>query len=211
MDNIMERFTGITEWVYFLLVVQILWLIGVIVGAVVIGLIPSTVAVFALARQRIQGEDVKLNKEFWKFYKENLFKVQLQGYIWVVFGIFLYYDIRLLFSFQQIATSIIAAILVSMLILYLLSSMLILPIKVHYNLSVLNEIRLPLFISVTMPYIAIGLISSTIVLYFIATYIPILFALTGVSLTAILYTKCSFFAFEKLQKTGFLRVEDNSV
>ena|SRR5690625_535474 len=211
MDNIMDRFMTLSQWIYFLFMVQLLWFIGVIVGVAVMGIIPSTVAVFALVRQRLQGADVAIHKEFWRYYKENLFKTQIQGYLWIIFGIFLYYDIRLLFSFQSLSTSIIAAIFVSVLILYLLASMLIFPIQVHYHLSVFNRIRLPLFISITMPHIAIGLILSTIVLYVIATYIPILFTLIGVSLTALLYTKCSFFAFEKLQKSGFLKMETHSV
>lgn len=209
MEGIMDRFMVISQWIYFLFIVQMLWLVGIIIGFLVIGLIPSTLAVFALVRQRLQVGDVNINKEFWRHYKSNLFKAQLQGYLWVLLGLFLYYDIRLLFNYQHIITSIFAAVFVGVLIIYLLSSMLLIPIQVHYNLSMFNRIRLTLLISITMPPIALGLSFSTIILYFIATYIPILFALTGVSLAALCYTKCSFFAFEKLQKTGFLRIENN--
>lgn len=205
-----ERFNTISEWVYFFLIVQVLWIIGVMLGGVILGIFPATYAMFAVVRKRIQDGDVSVNREFWKIYKSSFLKVQIQSWIWVLIGVFIYYDVRLLFSYQQVLTTIFAVIFVSVLIVYLLVSMLLIPIYNHYELTAFNRIRLASMIAIMLPYISIGLGVSTIGIYLLVTHLPVLFVFFGISLTAYLYTMMATFAFNKVEEKGFIVLESNA-
>ncbi|QUW23309.1 DUF624 domain-containing protein [Sporosarcina sp. Marseille-Q4063] len=205
MEQIMGRFTVISEWIYLLFVIQMFWLIGAVIGLGLFGIIPSTLAMFAVFRKRLQDGDVDIIKTFWNTYRTMFFKSQLTGLFWILLGLFLYYDIRILFNYQNTFGFIIGAILISVLLIYLLATMILMPMNVHYEMTSSNRVRLSVMIAITMPHISIGLTLSTILVYFIATYIPILFLLCGISLAAFLYMKCSQNAFTKVEATGYIR------
>jgi uncharacterized membrane protein YesL len=201
----MGRFAVISEWIYLLFVIQMFWLVGAVIGLGLFGIIPSTLAMFAVFRKRLQDGDVDIIKTFWNAYRTMFFKSQLTGLFWILLGLFLYYDIRILFNYQNTFSFIIGAILISVLLIYLLATMILMPMNVHYEMTSSNRVRLSVMIAITMPHISIGLTLSTVLIYFIATYIPILFLLCGISLAAFLYMKCSQNAFIKVEATGYIR------
>jgi uncharacterized membrane protein YesL len=201
----MGRFAVISEWIYLLFVIQMFWLVGAVIGLGLFGIIPSTLAMFAVFRKRLQDGDVDIIKTFWNAYRTMFFKSQLTGLFWILLGLFLYYDIRILFNYQNTFSFIIGAILISVLLIYLLATMILMPMNVHYEMTSSNRVRLSVMIAITMPHISIGLTLSTILVYFIATYIPILFLLCGISLAAFLYMKCSQNAFIEVEATGYIR------
>jgi len=200
----MGRFSVISEWIYLLLIIQIFWLVGTVIGLGLFGIIPSTLAMFSVFRKRLQDGDVDIIKTFWNTYRTMFFKSQLTGLAWILLGLFLYYDIRILFNYQNTFSFIIGAVLISILLIYLLATMILIPLNVHYEMTNSNRVRLSVMIAITMPHISIGLTLSTILVYFIATYIPILFLLCGISLAAFLYMKCSLKALIRVEETGYI-------
>lgn len=200
----MDTFTIVGEWLYFLLILQLFWLMGLILGGVILGIFPATYAMFTVIRKRLLDGDVRINKEFWKSYQSVFLRSQLEGWIWILIGMFIYYDVRLLFAYQNLTGFIIGSLFVSILMIYGLCTMVLLPIHSHYNLTVLNRIRLALMIVITLPHISVGLSVGSIIMYFIITKIPILFMLIGVTLLALLYTYLSSFAFRKVEERNIL-------
>lgn len=198
-------FATVSEWFYFLLVLQLFWLMGLILGGIILGIFPATYACFAVVRKRLQKGDVRINKEFWKVYQAYFLTSQFEGWIWILIGMFIYYDIRILFAYQNIFSFIVGSIFVSILMIYGMITMLILPIHSRYELTVLNRIRLALIIAITFPHISVGLTVGTMIIYFITTKLPIFFMFIGVSSIALLYTYVSIFAFQKVEKTGYIR------
>ena len=97
----MGRFAVISEWIYLLFVIQMFWLVGAVIGLGLFGIIPSTLAMFAVFRKRLQDGDVDIFKTFWNTYRTMFFKSQLTGLFWILLGLFLYYDIRILFNYQN--------------------------------------------------------------------------------------------------------------
>ncbi|MCT8139259.1 DUF624 domain-containing protein [Anaerobacillus sp. CMMVII] len=205
VDGMMSRFTQISEWIYFLFIVQLCWLLGVAIGLGVLGISPATYAVFEVIRKRLQGEENNVGKRFWQHYRKYL-KKQWFSFLWIITGLFLYYDVRLLFSYDHLLTVILGALFVSLLILYLLCSMVIIPIFTHFEMKWPDRIRLALTVVVTQPHISLGLCLSTLGLYLILIYIPIIYFLIGISVTALLYTKLSLFAFKRIEEKGFVRM-----
>lgn len=200
----MSTFATVGEWLYFLLILQLHWFMGVMLGGIILGVFPATYATFIVVRKQLLQGDVKVNKVFWRTYQSAFLKSQLEGWIWSIIGMFIYYDIRLLFAYQNLVGFVIASLFIAILMIYGLCSMVLLPIYAHFNLTVLNRVRLALMIVITIPHISVGLSVGSIMIYFVAIKIPILFMLIGISLIALLYTYLSSYAFHKVQEKNIL-------
>lgn len=207
-NGMMNAFTILGEWLYFFLILQLYWFIGVILGGVILGIFPSTYAAFAVVRKHLLQSDMNINKVFWGNYQAVFLKSQLKGWTWSLIGMFIYYDIRLLFAYQNLVGFVLASLFVTMLMIYGLCSMVLLPIYSHFNLTVLNRVRLALMIVITMPHISVGLTVGTVIVYFIATKTPILFMLIGIGVIALLYTYLSSLAFQKIEEKSILYQEN---
>lgn len=207
--------TIVGEWLYFLLMLQLIWFAGLILGGIVLGIFPATYAVFVIVRNRLREGDIKISRRFWKVYKTNFLKRQIGGWIWLLIGILIYYDIRLMFAYYNLFGFVVGSFFISILIIYGLCTMLLLPIYSNYELTILNRIRLALIIAVTFPHISVGLSLFTVAIYIIAIKIPTLVMLIGISLVALIYTYLSSFAFQKIEETGFIgtsiRIEEEGL
>lgn len=193
------------EWIYFLLMLQLLWLMGLLVGGVILGFFSATCASFVVARKRLRKEDVRISREFWQAYQTVFFRSQLEGWIWVFIGLFIYYDMRLMFSYQNIFGFIAGSLFVSLLILYGLCTMITLPVYAYYDLTALDRVRLALMIAVTYPHISVCLSLGTVIIYMIAKILPVLFLLIGISAMILFYTYVATFALQKIAKSGFIQ------
>ncbi|MFB5662794.1 YesL family protein [Alteribacillus sp. HJP-4] len=205
------RLAVLTDWIYFLFLIQMMWFAGVLTGGLVLGLIPSTYAVFAVIRKRLQNKDVKFSRCFWQCYKLFFWQLQAPGLVWILIGVFIYYDIRLLLSYQHIAGFITGSVFVSLLLIYILATILLFPISAHYELSTFNKVRLAVLIAITMPNISIVLTAGTLAFYFAVSSFPILLLFFGLSVPALLYTKFAMRAFEKMDDRDFIRNVKESI
>ncbi len=209
-EGMMGRFNQFCEQVYFLVAVQLRAMAGLLAGGIVFGLFPALYATFAVmeARLRHPGTEINAGGVFWSVYKASFLKCQLYGYVWLALGLFLYYDIRLLFSYPNVPVFVAACFLVSLLFIYLLSSLLILPIAVRYRLPVLNSVRFSATIAILIPFVSLALTVLIIVCGLVLAYVPLLFLICGISFLAAACTKIASFAFRRMERNGYLRLED---
>ncbi|ENH98154.1 integral membrane protein [Gracilibacillus halophilus YIM-C55.5] len=124
------------EWVCYFFYLNVFWIIGTLMGGVVLGAGPSTIALFVIARKTAMGEeDIPLWQTFWHEYKRQFLRGSVMIWVLIVLAGVWYLDIRLAFMlegwfgrFLQVSLVMIGIILV-MLVLY------IYPFYVHYQMS----------------------------------------------------------------------------
>ncbi|SDM26563.1 YesL family protein [Sediminibacillus halophilus] len=209
-EGMMGRFSLFCEQVYFLVASQVRGMAGLLAGGIVLGIFPALYATFAVMETRLRHPETETNagNVFWSVYKTSFLKCQLYGYVWLALGLFLYYDIRLLFSYSNVLAFAGACLLVSLLFIYLLSSLLILPIAVRYRLTVLNSVRLSGTIAILIPFVSLALTILTIGCGLVLVYVPLLFLFCGVSFLAAASTKIASYAFRRMEQSGYLRLGD---
>src|SRR5690625_3277783 len=90
-------FYSITQWFVKIVHLNILWFLFTLMGLLIFGVFPATVAMFTIMRKWIMGEKhIHINKLFWTTYKSEFMKSNLIGVIFIVIGSILYLDLAFL-------------------------------------------------------------------------------------------------------------------
>ncbi|MCT8137059.1 YesL family protein [Anaerobacillus sp. CMMVII] len=198
-------FYKITEWFMRLVYVNVLWIIFTLLGGVVFGIMPATVALFTLLRKWLRGDDqIKVCRFFWQTYKSGFIKSNVLGFILIFIGIVLFFDIKF---FQQLDGGIFQVLeylMYGLVILYLVILMYIFPVFTHYDVSYWQYLKHALFIGITKPFKTIVIAFGLIGIYFLLNFMPGLLPFIGVSSFSLILMSGSlsiFLSLEELNKT----------
>lgn len=71
------RLAGVLTWVVRLAGLNLLWVLGLLAGGVIVGFAPATVALAGVLRALLQGQEVRLWKDFWQHWRSSLLPAQL--------------------------------------------------------------------------------------------------------------------------------------
>lgn len=178
MENIFKKIYVWTEWVMYLFLLQIFWLGGTIIGGIIFGVVPASIALLSSIRKlHREPQELNLVSYFIKEYRLN-FKISLVLTFWYFIAIslgFVYLQfIRATTDTWLAYTHILLYVilfLVFLLFLYLI------PVYVHYEISLKNLLpttgaimvtgmkwNLPLLLSLTA--ISLIFIRFSIVFFF---------------------------------------------
>lgn len=189
----------VVEWITLLAVLQLLWTGLTLLGLVLFGISPATVAMFTTLRKRIQGEDVlkRLVKIFWNTYKVEFIPSNKIGIILLGFGYFLMINFQIVTSFHGILGLLFLTMIITISILFSIIVVNIFQIYAHYDLPTLRYFAASIIFSIAYPLQMITTIVGLAILYKIYSWIPGLLPFFGVSLTALLLTWLSSHIFKK--------------
>ncbi len=80
MNRLLTGIYNLCQAITHYFFVNLLWIAGIVAGGVVFGLMPSTVAMYTVARKSIMGEkEFPLLKTFWRAYREAFFRANGLG------------------------------------------------------------------------------------------------------------------------------------
>lgn len=186
LAGIWGSFYRISLWIMRLAYLNILWILFTIIGFIVFGFMPATVALFTVIRKWIHREvDVPVFQTFLNSFKSEFKKANLFGIIILIIGIILYIDLRYIGSvvdspFYPILLGVLflAGIIYFILILY------IVPIYVHFNLSFWQYMRYAIMIGLTNIHYSITMVVVLYGLYLLNMNIPGLFPFFALSTSA---------------------------
>jgi uncharacterized membrane protein YesL len=85
LDKYHSKFSKFTDWIYQLVIINLIAILMTIIGLGVFGLFPALMTTYALIKKRLNQEDFPLFKTFWDHYKSNFLKANAIGYVLVVF------------------------------------------------------------------------------------------------------------------------------
>jgi uncharacterized membrane protein YesL len=110
------------------------WLFFTVLGGVLLGVGPSTVAAAAVVRRRVRGEDVSLRQEFWPryragFVRANLLLLPVTLVSWLFWSSWRFFQ-----SGEGSASSVLAALVLVVGALFAGSVCVLIPMYVHYDL-----------------------------------------------------------------------------
>lgn len=149
-DSQLMAFMG---WLSTMMYLQFLWTIGVVLGFVVGGLFPSTVALFSVLRDLLNNRTNEIVKDrFWKVYKESFQKANRLGYLLIGMGALLIVYMRLSMQIQNTLAPIFLFLSYGFLILFLLAVLYIFPIFVHFDLNISQIIQHAVIIMFLSPF-----------------------------------------------------------
>ncbi|MFD1173424.1 YesL family protein [Oceanobacillus picturae] len=90
-----KMFTEISQWISRLLLLNLCWVIGLLVGLILFGFMPATLALHDITRKWAHGDlEVPIIKRFIQSYRENFIKKNLVGGVFVLVGALLIVNLR---------------------------------------------------------------------------------------------------------------------
>jgi uncharacterized membrane protein YesL len=201
MNNTRNALYSIMEWITRFAYINILWILFSLVGGIILGFFPSTIAMFAIVRDWLRGNtDLPIFKTFWRYFKKEFWKSNRLGLvimaIVLLIGIDIWY-IQINLSDLFIWTSI---PLFAFMLLFLIFLFYIFPSFVHYDLKIVQLIKNALLIMLINPLQTFLIVLCLGSLYFVMNFLPALAFIFGGSSYAFITMWVCLHAFNKVQR-----------
>ncbi|GAE92162.1 yESV protein [Gracilibacillus boraciitolerans JCM 21714] len=168
------EFYRVSIWITRFAWLNILWLIFTLLGLVLFGIMPASIAMFSIVRKWVLKDfNVPIFQSFLLEYKRNFFRANLLGIVLYVIGYFLSVFLKYTGMMSEsnlypvlLGTFILAAFFYVLLILY------IAPVFVHYELSFWQYIRYAISIgAVNLPY-SVSALTVLAGIYYVSLKFP---------------------------------------
>ncbi|WP_047982729.1 YesL family protein [Ornithinibacillus contaminans] len=201
MNHVSTRLYTILEWITKFAYVNILWLTFTLLGGVVLGVFPSTIALFAIMREWLRGKtDIPVFQSYWNFFKQDFVKSNVLGIFITLIMVLIGLDILFVHShitsdFKWVSIPLFSFMLVSLLFIFY-----IFPAFVHYELTTLHIIKNAFLIMLIHPINNLLILLCLVSAYSLMVLIPALFFIFGASIYAFITMWIALNAFNNVQE-----------
>ncbi|WP_010094937.1 YesL family protein [Ornithinibacillus scapharcae] len=201
MNDTSSKIYNLLEWITRFAYVNLLWIGFTLVGGILFGLFPATIAMFAITRDWLRGKpDIPIFPSFWKYYKHDFFKGNRLGIIIFLIAALIGIDFFFIQSITNESYAWLSIPLFAFMLLFILFLLFLFPSFVHYDVKVIQLMKNALLIMLINPLhsflILIGLVSS----YFLMKFIPALYFIFGGSIYAFICMWLALHAFQKIEQ-----------
>lgn len=156
------------EWIWRFMILNFLWVVFVIAGGVVLGIMPSTVATFYILRKWVQGNfDMPIFKTFKSVYKKEFVNSNKCGFVFFVLFAFLAFDLAILYKMEALYSTVLYLIVMTVLFFVSISFMFFFPLYVHFEQSNKEYIKNSFIISLSSPFQTLLILIGLYILVYI--------------------------------------------
>lgn len=192
-------FFGVSEWIFRVMYVHLLWVVFTILGLGIFGIMPATSAVFSVVRKWLMKEgDITILPYFYQTYKSTWKSSNLVGLVMLLIGGFLYLDIRISQEFLKFAP--LHVFLLILCFLFFMTCLYLFPVFSHYNLKPLQYIKQSFLLALSQPVYTISILLWILCAYIIFIKIPVVYFFMGASILSLPIMWFSLMSFNKLAK-----------
>ncbi|SDM55839.1 YesL family protein [Sediminibacillus halophilus] len=158
-----------SDWIMRLVKTNFTWWIHILMGGIVFGFFPATLALFATVRRWTRGDfDFPVWSSFHHCYRKHFWKVNGLGMIYLLVGIFIFIDILLANKVPGVLAVIVYFFLSFLFLIYLLSFTYFFSVYVHFQLPFKEYLKQPFIIMlISFKQNVLILIGITLIGYFI--------------------------------------------
>lgn len=200
MKGLIQGLYTLCEWIMRLAILNVLWVVFSLLGAILLGIFPSTAALFEITRKWITGEtDLPIFKYFWTAYKKYFVKANFLGTLVAITGIFLYVDFSFFSNFEGFMFKVLTALVILVSILYFILLIYVFPVLVTYEISLFQSIKFACLLGIYRPLSTIGILLGSILLYFLFSTFPPVLVFFGGSMTSLMIMWVSRSTFFKIK------------
>ncbi|WP_152658583.1 YesL family protein [Oceanobacillus sp. CFH 90083] len=190
MAEVARGYYTFAIWITRFAYLNILWILFAIAGLLFFGVMPATVAMFAIIRKWQRGEDeVRIFAAFWEIYRQEFWKANRIGMILFALGYLFSIQFQILGAqtalvYQMAQFSIVLAFaLLAIFVVYLF------PVYVHFELKTKECLKWPLIVAIVHPILTVFLLACIgLAGYFIFHAFPAVLFFFGGSLSAYFIT-----------------------
>lgn len=206
-SGFMESLNKLLEWISRLAFLNLLWISFSLLGLIFFGLFPATVAMFAVVRKWMLGNDeMSIFKTFWTAYKREFLKSNILGVIILAVGLILYIDFQFVLNASNSFVSILYVPFFIITFIFISMLFYIIPIFVHYDMKLSQVIKNSFFVMIMNPLSTFYMLIGSFGIVFVLSYAPPICLLYSGNLLALFIMKPATNAFEKINQKSKLLV-----
>jgi uncharacterized membrane protein YesL len=196
----MSGLYALTEWITKFAYVNLLWIGFSILGMVIFGFCPATVAMFTILRKWIMGErDIPVFRTFWDTYKMEFYRSNGLGIVFALVAGLIFVDL----SYMKVDHNNFLKLSHIPLYLFILAAIMtfiyIFPVYVHYNVKFVQMIKNAFLLMLINPIHNISILLGIIAVYFVMKELPGLLFFFGGSITAGIIMSSCYLAFQRIE------------
>lgn len=196
----------ISVWIMRFAYVNLLWITFTLLGLIVSGFFPATVAMFSIERKWMKGEgDFPIFQTFWKEYKQEFLNANILGFFLSLFGFLLFINYRLFAGTEGIITNLLSILFIVICFVYFIVLIYVFPVYVHYKVNNLDKIKNALLVGLFSPLMTLMIGLSVFSFYYIGAVIPgviPVFTGSGLSFAVMWFSYCAFNRIEGKSKAN---------
>ncbi|MFW6282214.1 MAG: YesL family protein [bacterium] len=177
----------VLEWISRLVFINIYWIFFTLLGLVIFGFMPSTLAMFSIIDRFLKGEEnIKIFRDFWHEYKANFLKINFIGLIMIIIGLILYIDLQYFKDQSGLVFTFLTFLIWLFILFYIFVFIYIFPIYNRYDLKIYHILKNALFFIFITPLETIQMILVLFLPLIFFRYLPSLLPFLGISLPVLL-------------------------
>lgn len=195
-SSLKEEIYRFSNLILRLVYINSLWILFSLLGLLIAGFFPSTVAMFTVVRKWILGEtDAAIFDTFWNTFKNQLLKSNILGYSLSSIGVVLYADMLYLQQAEHYALQMLYFLVLFFTFLYLLSLLYVIPIFVHYDVIGIHIIKNAFLIPIITPFATLKMSIGLLLIVYLMIALPGSIILFSGSITSYFIMKNAISAF----------------
>ncbi|MCM3718536.1 YesL family protein [Fictibacillus phosphorivorans] len=209
MNGVMGKINILCDWLIRLVLIQCYWVLFSLLGLVVFGLVPSTMAMFSVTRQLvIKHEDLPLFRTFKENFMSQFWKGNGVGAILFLVSAVLYVDYRFFIQTETMSAVVFLILMISFFAGMILCFLF--PVFAHYDVKVWEGIKNSVF--VCLSHLHYGLLAVVGVGLLIVLYVMFsgLLILIGGSTIAMFLTILAQKVFKNIEQK-YLALRENEL
>lgn len=156
------------EWIWRFMILNFLWVVFMVCGGVMFGIMPSTVATFYVLRKWVKGDfDFNIFKTFKSVYKDEFINSNKCGFVFFIIFAFLAFDLNVLYKIEALYSTILYAIVMAVLFFVSMTFIYFFPTYVHFKSSNKEYIKNSFVLALSSPFQTILILIGFGLLYYI--------------------------------------------
>jgi uncharacterized membrane protein YesL len=203
-NRLLTGIYNLCKWITHFAYMNILWVLFTLLGGVVFGIIPSTVAMFAIARKTAMGEeDIPVFKTYWGTYRSEFLRSNLLGLILTLVGLVWYFDLHFFRQFEGSIYTIMNYAMMMLGMVFFILLIYVFPVYVHYDLKLYQYLTYALKIGFLRPASVVFMFVGTLCTYYFLIYLPGLIPLFGITFFVYFNMWIAYKSFQNIEEVSY--------
>jgi uncharacterized membrane protein YesL len=203
-NRLLTGIYNLCKWITHFAYMNLLWVLFTLLGGVVFGIIPSTVAMFAIARKTAMGEeDIPVFKTFWGTYRSEFLRSNLLGLILTGIGLVWYFDLHFFRQFEGSIYTIMNYAMMMLGMVFFILLIYVFPVYVHYDLKLYQYLTYALKIGFLRPASVVFMFVGTLCTYYFLIYLPGLIPLFGITFFVYFNMWIAYKSFQNIEEVSY--------
>ncbi|MDR7078691.1 putative membrane protein YesL [Neobacillus niacini] len=180
------------EWMMRLAYLNFLWFIFTLLGGIVFGWVPATLAVNkSLRKFMIENESISIFPYFWNVYRKQFIRSQIVNVLFIALGLLLFIDMKFFMSGNHALFILGKMVTIQLVIGYFVLFIYFFTIYAHQEMRFIEKVKNSILYGIVHPIKSLLMLINSSLLIMLFLFFPQLFIFFGVSSLAYFNILCS--------------------